>query len=36
MWNIEKEKEFLQRGMLKFTYKGSFLTIKKAYKIFLY
>jgi hypothetical protein len=27
--------QYPQRGMLKFTYKGSFLTIKKAYEKFL-
>jgi hypothetical protein len=30
-----QKKYFLQRGMLKFTYKGSFLTIKIAYEKFL-
>jgi hypothetical protein len=35
VWNIEKN-HFPQGGMLKFTYKGRFLTIKKTYKKLLY
>jgi hypothetical protein len=35
VWNIEKNIIFPQRGMLKFTYKGHFLTIKKTYKFFI-
>jgi hypothetical protein len=30
-----KKHHFAQRGMLKFTYKGHFLTLKKAYGKFL-
>jgi hypothetical protein len=30
-----QKNHFLQRGMLKFTYKGRFLTIKIAYEKFL-
>jgi hypothetical protein len=29
VWNIEKKNHFPQGGMLKFTYKSRFLTIKK-------
>jgi hypothetical protein len=35
VWNIEKNIIFHNGGMLKFTYKGRFLTIKIAYEIFL-
>jgi hypothetical protein len=30
-----KKRHFAQKGMLKFTHKGRFLTIKIAYEIFL-
>jgi hypothetical protein len=33
---VEQKNHFLQGNMLKFTYKGYFLTIKKIYKKILY
>jgi hypothetical protein len=33
VWNIEKKIIFHKGGMLKFTYKGSFLTIKHLKKL---
>jgi hypothetical protein len=35
VWNLEKIINFQRGGMLKFTYKGRFLTIKIAYEKFL-
>jgi hypothetical protein len=35
MYGTLKKRHFAQRGMLKFTYKGRSLTLKKAYGKFL-